>query len=711
MLRRALLASLVVLSGLAVEAIKAPPVYADSCSSCGESDTDLNFYSGGGTGSVTGTFPYGQPLLLSASVLDVSGSCDIGDCNNPSGHVYFYDNGAANPFVAAGPDPNNYTPTSSVSNNLSSWSVTVSNLAVGAHSIRALYHSGTFSVANPHKFDDSEDTKSITIVKAATSNTLSADKSSSTFGETVTFTATVAPNPAVDTGGGAALPTGNVQFVDVTGGGSEVIATQPINASGVASITSSQRPVGTRTIVANYQGDANYAVQGSNQFALTVSQAASTTAVSTSPSPSSFGQSVTLKATLNSTSATGSVAFTIDGTDAGTGTVSGGVATVTNSAMTAGSHTIGATYSGDGNFTGSSNTASHTVTKATTASALAPTSPTVYGQAVTFSGGITPGTATGAVTFLDNATTIGTSAAPSPSTSTSSLSVGSHPISFSYAGDANHFSSSSNVITHVVNKADTSIALVGPSGAVDFGSNVPISATVSAVAPGAGTPTGTLTIYDGSALLATGTLTGGATSFSVPDLLPGAHSLTAVYSGDGNFNASSTTVPLTINLTCQTNLSGNVAGSFTAGPGSTCVTANITGTLNVPAGARVFVSGVRINQVSANGPGRLAICGSTISGSVSISNATGPVLLGDAVNGRCAGNTFSGSMTINNNRGFVQIADNVLSVVSAGGNRGGLLIANNRVTSALSCVNNVPAPTNGGRPNQGPGRSGQCAGL
>src|SRR5262249_11370778 len=70
------------------------------------------------------------------------------------------------------------------------------------------------------------------------------------------------------------------------------------------------------------------------------------------------------------------------------------------------------------------------------------------------------------------------------------------------------------------------------------------TATVAAVSPGAGTPTGTVTFSEGSATLGTATLNGGGvatfmTSFSTP----GTHTITAAFAGDTNFASSTGTAP------------------------------------------------------------------------------------------------------------------------------------------------------------------------
>src|SRR5207302_380793 len=66
------------------------------------------------------------------------------------------------------------------------------------------------------------------------------------------------------------------------------------------------------------------------------------------------------------------------------------------------------------------------------------------------------------------------------------------------------------------------------------------TATVTPVAPGAGTPTGTVTFKDGSTILTTVALSAGKATFATSALTtagPG-HSITAVYNGSGDFNTS-----------------------------------------------------------------------------------------------------------------------------------------------------------------------------
>ena len=82
----------------------------------------------------------------------------------------------------------------------------------------------------------------------------------------------------------------------------------------------------------------------------------------------------------------------------------------------------------------------------------------------------------------------------------------------------------------------TVVNMASSAGATVFGQ--PVSFTVQVM--GAGTPTGTVTLQDGSTALATALLSGGSTTLTYAGLhvTGSAHTIMAVYSGDGNFTGS-----------------------------------------------------------------------------------------------------------------------------------------------------------------------------
>jgi hypothetical protein len=157
--------------------------------------------------------------------------------------------------------------------------------------------------------------------------------------------------------------------------------------SSSATLSPSTLAVGTHTITARYSGDANYAGDTSAAVTVTVNQAVSTTAVTSSVNPSSAGQSVTLtaKVTSNGPTPNGNVTFTAGSTTLATVALSGGSAAYTTSSFTTvGTLTIAASYSGDANTKASSAILSQVITGPTLT--LSPSSITFPGQYVGTSG-------------------------------------------------------------------------------------------------------------------------------------------------------------------------------------------------------------------------------------------------------------------------------------------------------------------------------------
>ena len=172
-------------------------------------------------------------------------------------------------------------------------------------------------------------------------------------GQTVTYTATVTS----ESGGPL---TGTVMFQD----GAKI--TTVTLADGVASYNAKYKTIGTHRITATYSGELHKAA-GSTSATLKeyVGLAPTTTTLTTSGSPSHVGQPVTFTATVKWTYGTvpdGELVTFFDGTTTiGTGTTASGVATFTTSLLTAKTHTIKATYSGDAKFKSSTGTVTQVV--------------------------------------------------------------------------------------------------------------------------------------------------------------------------------------------------------------------------------------------------------------------------------------------------------------------------------------------------------------
>src|SRR5262249_48005513 len=78
-----------------------------------------------------------------------------------------------------------------------------------------------------------------------------------------------------------------------------------------------------------------------------------------------------------------------------------------------------------------------------------------------------------------------------------SMAAGTYTVTASYGGDANFNSSTSAAITQTINKGSSTTTVTSSPNASLFGQTVTITATVSAVSPAVGTPTGTVTFLEG----------------------------------------------------------------------------------------------------------------------------------------------------------------------------------------------------------------------
>src|SRR5207248_2620088 len=146
------------------------------------------------------------------------------------------------------------------------------------------------------------------------------------------------------------------------------------------------------------------------------------------------------------------------------------------------------------------------------------------------------------VTFFDGATNLGSAALDASGQATlslASLSVGTHDLTANYSGDANFNPSTSATLTQTVNQASSSTSLVSSANPSVSGQSITLTATVTAFAPATGTPTASVTFFDGVTDLGTTTLdASGQASLNIASLPVANHTLSATYSGDANFNPS-----------------------------------------------------------------------------------------------------------------------------------------------------------------------------
>jgi hypothetical protein len=181
-------------------------------------------------------------------------------------------------------------------------------------------------------------------------------------------------------------------------------------------------------------------------------------------------------------------------------------------------------------------TATFTPTDATDYSGASASVTIVVGQgtpAITWAtpAAITYGTALGAGQLNASSTVAGT-LMYSPAAGTM-LGGGTHTVVGTlWPTDTTDYSIATASVTVTVTQATPADVMVSSANPAFVSNPVSFTATVGSTA---GTPTGTVSFYDGTTLLGSGILSAGTGTFSSSALMAGAHSITAVYSGDSNF--------------------------------------------------------------------------------------------------------------------------------------------------------------------------------
>jgi large repetitive protein len=383
------------------------------------------------------------------------------------------------------------------------------------------------------------------VERAASTTGVTATPDRSRPGEPVSLTAEVTST--------AGVPSGSVQFVVDGGAPADVTL-----VDGTASLPLPTLAAGEHDVAIMYSGDSQF-VSSSATLAHIVDQGEAAVTVRADPSPTMFGAPVTFTVEASAaapatTPPTGTATVDIDGTATDLTLDGNQRAQLTTTNLAVGAHTVTAAYSGDENYPGDRAGTTHDVTPAPTVIELASdANPAVSGQAVTFTATVTaPGSTTtpdGEVSFsiAGDEVTVSLSGGRA-TTMTGGLAVGDHDVAVAYAGTES-FVAGDTVLARPqhVDKAETSIAAtVSPVPAVS-GQPLTITASVDAVAPGAGVPTGTVAVMVDGATAAEATLDDdGTTSIDGIILGAGSHDIDVDYTGDNSFNSSSHPLDQTI---------------------------------------------------------------------------------------------------------------------------------------------------------------------
>lgn len=402
---------------------------------------------------------------------------------------------------------------------------------------------------------------------------LTSSATSITHGTQVTLSATVTPG-----GTATATPTGDIGFVATSNSVSTSLGFGTL-ASGATQLQTAMLPGGTQSVVAHYAGDPNYASISSKPVSITVTPENSV--VTLTAAPGMYGSPVPLNAsvvgaTSGLANATGTITFKDGTTVLNTsampliqGNVNGGTlppsgtTSYTVPYLTAGTHNLTATYSGDVSYNASTSATDavqiaqnlgFVTIEASTASPQLGVPVVLTAQVTLANGGSPSALITGTVTFYDGQTALGSAPVASNSTtSTTGFYVAQLPWTFKtagaqyitavYSGDANVQAGPPAALTLNVSSQIATQTTLTPSATSSLnGASVSFTANITGDTSGSVTtlPTGTVTFYANGASLGTAAVANGTATFSTTKLADGVNTITASYSGDTNYAASQT---------------------------------------------------------------------------------------------------------------------------------------------------------------------------
>jgi hypothetical protein len=484
----------------------------------------------------------------------------------------------------------------------------ISTLAAGPHTLLAAYggdiHFAASGTPTPLNF---------TVLPISTSTTLTASQNPSSAGSPVTFTATTTP-------ASGSLPGASVEAFSIPG----VLATTfvTVNSGGQASITVSNLTQGTDTVNVQFiSSNNNY---GGSTASLTESVLkGSVTTVGAAPTSSTYGQPVTLTASVGpavagSGTPTGTVTFVVNGTSLNppVNLNASGQATLTLNTLPAGTDTISAVYNGDSAFGPSTSQTPASVNKVGTSTTVFQFggSSTSFGDQAIFIAGVTPalagaGTASGTLQFVVD----GTPQTPfalngngQAGLDISTLGVGNHTIGAIFNGGPNLLGSTASAIGTAVNRALPTVSVFefGPAP-TSVGQLATFILTVTPPFPGSAIPTGGVQFIVDNVAQPVLQLNGnGQAGLYTTTLSLGQHNILASYGGNGNYLAAGTPTPLVAtvvtpttavrlsspNLAVAANTLFNIAVTALTTQNTTATTFNSSATITLtssPSGATV----------------------------------------------------------------------------------------------------------------------------
>ena len=461
----------------------------------------------------------------------------------------------------------------------------------------------------------STDNTMTVLLGSATSTTITVSSSRNpvSYGQSVAFTAAVAPSAA----------TGTVQFaVDAISLGSPVTVTSGIAVSG---LTSPVLSAGNHTVTASFMGTGGFTRSSASlQGGLVVNAISTSITVSSSPSPSTFGQPLTFTGVITPSAATGMVQFVVDGANLGSPVpVSGGTASSSAiSTLAVGSHLLSAVYSGD---SGNTPSTSNTITISVAAAQVSV--PNVVGQ--------TQAAATTAITGAG--LTIGAFTTAASNTVTAGNVISTSPVAATLVNPG-------SAVALVISTGPTQVAVPNVVGQ-------PQAAATTAIT-GAGLVVGTVTTASSSTVTAGSVISTNPVAATQVNL--GSAVSLVISTGPAQVAVPNVVGQTQAAATTSITGAGLVVGTVSTASSSTVTAGNVISTN--PAAATQVNLGSAVSVVVSTGP--LQVTAPDVTGQVTITR-------GAAIFSRVTGR-YTQSITLSNSGAALPAAAFVLDNLATG---------------------------------------------
>ena len=326
------------------------------------------------------------------------------------------------------------------------------------------------------------------------------------------------------------------------------------STTSAASFTAISLPLGAHGVDIVYSGDSKYSAGDAGNITVVIFDGTSSASLTADAAVYPTQSPITLTATIPQPKASGLVTFVDQSRPIGSAwlnQLNAGQAQLILPSLPPGIHSITAQYLGDIVYSASTSAPTNITVSGsyTTTSLTTPATRYFATTPVPLTAVVSPTSVPGTIEFLDGAITLGQFpvVGGTANLTTAALAPGIHVLTAAYSGSASQDPSTSPALSIEIDPNATTLTLSSSPASVPFGSPITIVATVAPTAA-----TGAITLLEGSQFLGHGTLSNGTATLSTNYLSPGAHTLTAFYSGDTNYLSSSAAITTQVTYALST---------------------------------------------------------------------------------------------------------------------------------------------------------------